>query len=180
MTWEELLTWAIIDTWIVIQGSTWQIINNTIENSFGDPSLLSWVFALFKWLFVAVLPIIKWLWIILVVLLMLYILVLLVFTFLTKREKKKVKNDISQEHREFKEIWKQMVVRNMLEYGSVYDPKYENEINIWGQWFEDLWNDQEQKKEEISDKQIKNNENSEWNKISLDFNKSTNVKKVVL
>lgn len=180
MTWEELLTWAIIDTWIVIQGSTWQIINNTIENSFGDPSLLSWVFALFKWLFVAVLPIIKWLWIVLVVLLVLYILVLLVFTFLTKREKKKVKNDISQEHREFKEIWKQMVVSNMLEYWSVYNPEYENEINILRQWVEDLWNDQEQKKEENSDKQIKNNENSEWNKISLDSNKSTNVKKVVL
>ena len=51
------------------------------------------------------------------------------FSYLTKRKRKKVKSDIPEDYKRYKEIGKQIIVNNMYYYGDVYDPWYEEEIN---------------------------------------------------
>jgi len=155
MTWEELLTGAIIETG--------NVISNDVKMSFGDPQLLSGVWWLFKWLLLAIRPFVKWLLIWLLVLLVLYIITLFVFSYLTNRRRKKEKNDISPQHKEFKEIGKQIIVSNMYNYGDIYDPEMEKEIE-----------------KEIQEEKEKNKEKIEELKNSLYDNSSTNENKKII
>lgn len=159
MTWEELLTGAIVDTWIVVQWWTWLVENTDIWFSLWNTSLLSGVWWLFKWLFLAILPFIKWLLIWLVILLVLYIFVLFLFSYLTKRKRKKVQNDIPPEYKEYKEIWKEIIVSNMYHYWDVYDPEMEKEIEKEkeNQKKEDLNKVNELKKDLSSNDQVNEN-----------------------
>ncbi len=113
MTWEELLTWEIVEN------LTW-----TIQNIWfwGDPQFLKMMWGLVKSFVVWLRPLVRILLIVLVVLLVIYIIVLLVFNYLTKKQKKKVQDDIPEEYKEFKKIWKYEVVNNMYDYWSVYNP----------------------------------------------------------
>ena len=159
MTWEELLTGAIIDTWIIVQWWSWFVENTDIWFSLWNTSLLSGVWWLFKWLFLAIRPFIKWLLIWLVILLVLYISVLFLFSYLTKRKRKKVKSDIPEDYKRYKEIGKQIIVNNMYYYGDVYDPEMEKEIQEEkeNQKKEDLNKVNELKKDLSSNDQVNEN-----------------------
>lgn len=132
MTWLAILTWAIEDTWLLIQG--WEVGSwTTVITDFSAPMIdawwVSWAFTMLKDMVLGFLsalrPLIKLLLILIVILALLYIWALWFSGRLASKQRKKVQADIPDDYKEYKEVGSKVVIENMLDYGSVYDPEYE-------------------------------------------------------
>lgn len=131
------MSWTVIaetleTTWVVL---TWQLFEwweyDTASNvlQFWDwTSFFSAFIWIFRWLFLWFWPLIKILLIILWCLIVLYVIIVLFIKWFTRVEEKRIKSDITPEHKEFKQIWKEIILSNMYNHWSIYDEELEKEI----------------------------------------------------
>lgn len=115
------LSWQLFDWW------EYATANWVWEFSHSSWFLDSFIW-LFKWIFLAIWPFFKWLLIIVWVLVVIYIFMLLLISWRSRVEKSRIQNDITPEHKEFKEIWKEIILSNMYNHWSIYDEELEKQI----------------------------------------------------